>query len=459
MAQNITFDSDLIRRYNVQGPRYTSYPTALQFGEFESGALQRAIESSPLKDRDLSLYVHLPFCATLCYYCACNKIITRKREPAIEYLELLDKELDLVAPLFEIRHISQLHWGGGTPTFLEDSQIASLMDSIRSRFPFRNDAQGEFSIEVDPRTVDADRVAHLRSVGFNRLSLGIQDFEPVVQKAVNRVQSFDDTKEVMDAARLCGFRSISVDLIYGLPFQTYDSFSTTLKQIVELKPDRISIYNYAHLPDRFPPQKRILTTDLPEPPEKLKILKLCIEFLTDQGYIYIGMDHFALPDDELAIAQRDGTLQRNFQGYSTFADCDLLALGVTGISHIGNTYSQNTKEMDEYRDHLLGDQLPVIKGAFIDDDDQIRKQIIKELICNFSLNFQKIDAQFNIKFSEYFANEMQLLEPMESDGLINSDNEGITVTPSGRLLIRNICMVFDRYMSRTSLEKRFSNAI
>ena len=452
MGQDIIFDSDLIQRYNVQGPRYTSYPTALQFGEFEPGELKQAIENSPLKDRDLSLYVHLPFCATLCYYCACNKIITRKREPAIEYLELLDRELELLAPLFENRHISQLHWGGGTPTFLEDGQIASLMDSIRSHFPFRNDTQGEFSIEVDPRTVDADRVAHLRSVGFNRLSLGIQDFEPVVQKAVNRVQSYDDTRDVLEAARLCGFRSISVDLIYGLPFQTFESFSRTLKQIVELKPDRISIYNYAHLPDRFPPQKRILTTDLPEPPEKLKILKLCIEFLTDQGYIYIGMDHFALPDDELAIAQREGTLQRNFQGYSTFADCDLLALGVTGISHIGNTYSQNTREMDEYREHLLGDQLPVVKGAFIDDDDKIRKQIIKELICNFSLNFQKVDEQFNIKFSEYFADEIRLLEPMESDGLIITDDEDIIVTSAGRLLIRNICMVFE--IGRASCRER-----
>ena len=459
MGQGIVFDSDLIQRYNVQGPRYTSYPTALQFGEFESGALKQAIESSPMKDRDLSLYVHLPFCATLCYYCACNKIITRKREPAVEYLELLERELDLIAPLFTGRHISQLHWGGGTPTFLEDDQISSLMESLRSHFPFRNDAQGEFSIEVDPRTVDADRVAHLRSVGFNRLSLGIQDFEPAVQKAVNRIQSFDDTRGVLEAARLCGFRSISVDLIYGLPFQTYDSFSNTLKQIVELKPDRISIYNYAHLPDRFPPQKRILITDLPEPSEKLKILKLCIEFLTDQGYVYIGMDHFALPDDELAIAQRDGTLQRNFQGYSTFAECDLLALGVTGISHIGNTYSQNTREMDEYREHLLAGQLPVVKGALIDDDDKIRKQIIKELICNFGLKYQKIDEQFSIEFTEYFSAEIHLLQPMEDDGLIVVDNEGITVTSAGRLLIRNICMVFDRYMSRVALEKRFSNAI
>ena len=459
MDQAINFDSELIQRYNVQGPRYTSYPTALQFGEFEPGELEQAIASSPLKDRDLSLYVHLPFCATLCYYCACNKIVTRKREPAIEYLELLNRELDMVAPLFEGRHISQLHWGGGTPTFLDDDQISALMGRIREHFSFRNDSQGEFSIEVDPRTVDADRVANLRAVGFNRLSLGIQDFAPAVQKAVNRVQSYGDTREVIEAARLCGFRSISVDLIYGLPFQSYESFKVTLDQIVSIRPDRISIYNYAHLPDRFSPQKRILATDLPEPAEKLRILELCIEYLTANGYVYIGMDHFALPDDELAIAQRDGTLQRNFQGYSTFSDCDLLALGITGISHIGNSYSQNSKEIDGYRAHLLAGRLPVEKGAIIDEDDQVRKQVIKELICNFTLQFKELEERFNIVFEEYFAEEILLLQPMEDDGLVILDANSITVTATGRLFIRNICMAFDRYIRQAALEKRFSKAI
>lgn len=459
MDQAIKFDSDLIRRYNVQGPRYTSYPTALQFAEFEPEELEKAIANSPLKDRDLSLYVHLPFCANLCYYCACNKIVTRKREPAIEYLDLLYRELDLVAPLFAGRQISQLHWGGGTPTFLYDEQIAALMGKIREHFSFRNDSHGEFSIEVDPRTVDADRIAHLRAVGFNRLSLGIQDFAPAVQKAVNRIQSYEDTQEVIEAARLCGFRSISVDLIYGLPFQSYESFKNTLDQIVSLKPDRISIYNYAHLPDRFPPQKRILATDLPEPAEKLRILELCIKYLTTSGYIYIGMDHFALPDDELAIAQRDGTLQRNFQGYSTYSDCDLLALGITGISHIGNSYSQNSKVMEDYRAHLLADRLPVEKGAIIDEDDQVRKQVIKELICNFTLEFKKLEERFNINFDEYFAEEMLLLQPMENDGLVILNADSITVTATGRLFIRNICMVFDRYMKQAALENRFSKAI
>lgn len=459
MDQSINFDSELIQRYNVQGPRYTSYPTALQFGDFDPGELASAIANSPLRDHDLSLYVHLPFCATLCYYCACNKIVTRKKEPAIEYLELLNRELELVAPMLKDRRISQLHWGGGTPTFLDDDQIADLMGRIRGKFSFRSDTQGEFSIEVDPRTVDADRIAHLRGVGFNRLSLGIQDFAPAVQKAVNRVQSYEETQGVIEAARLCGFRSISVDLIYGLPFQSYQSFSQTLNQIVSLRPDRISIYNYAHLPDRFSPQKRILVTDLPVPAEKLRILQLCIEFLTANGYVYIGMDHFALPDDELAIAQRDGTLQRNFQGYSTFSDCDLLALGVTGISHIGNSYSQNSKEMDAYRTHLMAGRLPVEKGVTIDEDDQVRKQVIKELICNFTLEFRKLEDRFNIDFKEYFSEAIRLLQPMKDDGLVIMDADSITVTATGRLFIRNICMAFDRYIRQQALEQRFSKAI
>ena len=459
MDQNITFDRDLIQRYNVNGPRYTSYPTALQFGDFRPEELKSAIANSPLKDRDLSVYVHLPFCANLCYFCACNKIVTRKREPAIEYLHLLEKEFDLMAPFFEDRVISQLHWGGGTPTFLEDEQITSLMQTIRAHFELRSDVTGEFSIEVDPRTVNADRIAHLREVGFNRLSLGIQDFAPTVQKAVNRIQSYEDTQDVIEAARLCGFRSISVDLIYGLPFQTYASFRNTLNQVVSLRPDRVSVYNYAHLPERFPTQKRILTSDLPRPEEKLRILELSIELLNASGYVYIGMDHFALPDDELAIAQRDGTLQRNFQGYSTFADSDLLALGITGISHIGNTYSQNTKEMDEYRSHLLADRFPVEKGAVIDDDDQIRKQVIKELICNFNIRFSVLEEKFNITFTDYFADEMLALKSMIDDGLIIVDTDAITVTAKGRLFIRNICMVFDRYIAKATSEKRFSKAI
>ena len=457
--QNVVFDRHLIDRYNVSGPRYTSYPTALQFGELSSLELLRQISVSPFVDRDMSLYVHLPFCATLCYYCACNKVVTRKREPLQEYLDLLRREIDLIAPHFGNRFVSQLHWGGGTPTFLEDDEVTALMHLLRENFQFRDDSEGEFSIEIDPRTVDANRIQHLRSAGFNRLSLGIQDFNPDVQKAVNRVQSFELTRDVLSAARRSGFRSVSVDLIYGLPKQTEATFSTTLNQVVELRPNRISNYNYAHLPERFTPQKRIQASDLPAPEEKLDILGLCIEKLTAEGYVYIGMDHFALPDDELAVAQREGTLQRNFQGYSTYADCDLLALGVTGISQIGNSYSQNAKDLESYRQHLQRDQLPVERGVLIDAEDQLRKAVIKTLICEFSLDFTSIESAFNINFADHFSSELTALKRMAVDGLLTIHDGRIRVTQRGRLFIRNICMVFDRYIQAATMDKKFSKAI
>lgn len=449
------FDLDLIKRYDVPGPRYTSYPTALQFGEFDLADFDNAVKNSAYRDRDLSLYVHIPFCATLCYYCACNKIVTRKREPAVEYMKLLQREIELLAPSFEGRPVSQLHWGGGSPTFLDDNQISTLYGWLREAFRFRDDEEGEFSIEIDPRTVDADRIRHLRKEGFNRLSFGVQDFEPAVQKAVNRIQSIAETREVIEAAGAAGFGSISVDLIYGLPFQTYDTFANTLKQISDLGPDRISIYNYAHLPDRFSPQKRILASDLPNPDEKLRILELCIDFLTDAGYVYVGMDHFALPHDELAVALKEGTLQRNFQGYSTFADCDLLAMGVTGISHIGNSYSQNEKDLEAYSRRLENGELPLMQGVVIDDDDLLRKAVIKALMCHFELGFD----DFAVDFQGYFADELKRLESFQGDGLVTLSDSGIRVTPAGRYLIRNICMVFDRYLRRPDQQGRFSRAI
>ena len=464
-------NADLIRRYNVSGPRYTSYPTALQFAPYSESDFKEAVAASrsaleiPSTEKpgnandDLSVYVHIPFCATLCYYCACNKIVTKKREPAIEYLALLKQELAMVAPLFEGRVVSQLHWGGGTPTFFDDDQLLELMDALKSAFDFRSDDEGEFGIEIDPRTVDAERVAYLRKCGFNRLSFGIQDFNPVVQKAVNRIQTYEQTEEILEAARANGFESISVDLIYGLPHQSVSSFDETLKQIIELRPDRVSIFNYAHLPERFSPQKRILISDLPGPDEKLDILGLCIERLTSAGYVYIGMDHFALPDDELAVAQREGTLHRNFQGYSTYADCDLLALGVTGISNIGNTYSQNVKELDAYREKLVSGSIPVEKGVMIDNDDQIRKAVINALICQFELDFEKIEHAFGIDFQTYFANELDTLKPMVADELLAVSPGEIKVLESGRLLIRNICMVFDRYITSSDGTQAFSKAI
>lgn len=452
------FDLGLIRRYNVPGPRYTSYPTALQFGPFSEDDLERAIHYSPHRRDDLSLYVHLPFCATLCYYCACNKVVTRKQEPLARYLADLETEIHLQAPSFTGRRVSQLHWGGGTPTYLNDEQIETLYGQLTSAFNFCPDDEGEFSIEIDPRTVDAARVAKLRSTGFNRLSLGIQDFNPDVQAAVNRHQTFDDTRSIIQAARNSGFRSISVDLIYGLPKQSKESFSETLDLVNQLRPDRISIYNYAHLPDRFHPQRRILEEDLPTPEARLRILELCSNRLEEAGYVYIGMDHFALPDDELAQSLTDRTLQRNFQGYSTHADTDMLALGVTAISHIGNTYAQNAKDLDSYHEALAAQKLPIKQGVVIDEDDQIRKRVIRDMMCHFDLQFDEINQEFGISFRHYFDQELEQLQVMAADHLIEISDRQIRVTERGRFLIRNICMVFDRYISGSPVN-RYSRAI
>ena len=452
-------DLSLVRKYDVSGPRYTSYPTALQFGELTESAYVAAIDRSPNRDKDISLYFHIPFCDTLCYYCACNKVVTRDKTKAEAYLKLLYREIELKAKYLGDRTVSQLHWGGGTPTFLSDEQIQRLMNKIREHFELWSDESGEFSIEIDPRTVDADRIHALRKAGFNRLSMGIQDFNPTVQKAVNRIQSFEATQAVVKAARDCGFRSTSVDLIYGLPFQTVESVNRTLDQIIELSPDRISIYNYAHLPDRFMPQKRINLVDLPTAENKLKILKLCIEKLTaNNKYLYIGMDHFAKPGDELAIAQKEGTLHRNFQGYSTFSDRDLIAFGITGISFIGNVYAQNTKQLDEYERSIGMDRLPVEKGVVIDDDDLIRKAVIMALICHFKLEFAKVDERFGIEFTHYFKNELGHLRQFEEDDLLEVTSDGIYVNDKGRLLIRNICMSFDRHLKQVA-GQRFSKAI
>ncbi|MEX2489608.1 MAG: oxygen-independent coproporphyrinogen III oxidase [Pseudomonadales bacterium] len=452
-------DLSIISKYDVSGPRYTSYPTALQFAELDDDQYIQAIHDSPRKDKDISLYFHIPFCDTLCYYCACNKIITRDKSKAEDYLRLLYREIELKAEHLAGRSVSQLHWGGGTPTFLSDLQIQALMDKNREHFQLWSDEDGEFSIEIDPRTVDEARIQALRKAGFNRLSMGIQDFNPVVQKAVNRIQSFEATESVIKAARGCGFRSISVDLIYGLPHQTVESVRNTLDQIIELSPDRISIYNYAHLPDRFTPQKRIKLVDLPSADNKLRILKLCIEKLTGEaGYCYIGMDHFAKPEDELAVAQSQGTLHRNFQGYSTFSDRDLIAFGVTAISLVGNTYAQNTKQMDEYERRINSGQLPVEKGVVIDQDDLIRKAVIMALICHFEIEFADIEAEFGINFTNYFAEELEQLEQFAGDGLLILKEDSIQVTDKGRLLIRNICMCFDRHLKQVS-GQRFSKAI
>jgi oxygen-independent coproporphyrinogen-3 oxidase len=458
---NPVFDLNLIQKYNVSGPRYTSYPTALQFtDEFTEQTYRDAVDQSFRKESSLSLYFHLPFCATVCYYCACNKIITKDRGVALPYLDHLHREIEQQGDLHDrSRPVSQLHWGGGTPTYISNEQMTALMTQTRKHFNLYSDDSGEYSLEIDPRTVDREKISLLRELGFNRISLGIQDFDPRVQQAVNRIQSEDQTFEVIEAAREDGFRSVSVDLIYGLPHQSTASFTITLDKINRMNPDRISIYNYAHLPDRFKTQRQIKAEDIPSPAEKLQILELCINQLTSFGYVYIGMDHFAKPEDELAVAQRNGSLQRNFQGYSTHAECDMVAMGITAISNIGVTYSQNEKSPDLYYDKIDQGRLPVFQGAVIDADDQIRKAVIMSLICQFELSFSEIESKYDIAFQDYFHNELQRLSALAEDELLELDEKQIRVSSKGRLLIRNICMIFDRYIQAPQLSNRFSKVI
>lgn len=423
MYQTLEFDPDLIRRYDASGPRYTSYPTAVQFTEaFDAaryGEIAR-LSNSASQAVPLSLYFHIPFCDTVCFYCACNKVITKNRTRAIPYLEQLCREIELQAGLFDNkRPVDQLHWGGGTPTFLSIDQMRELMRVTGEHFQLRTDDSGEYSIEIDPREADAEKIALLRSLGFNRLSLGVQDFDPEVQQAVNRIQSETQTWAVLDAARAEGFKSVSVDLIYGLPLQTVERFKATLDKVIAAGPDRLSVYNYAHLPQLFKTQRQINEALLPSAEEKLAILGLTIERLTQAGYLYIGMDHFARPDDELAVAQRQGTLHRNFQGYSTHADCDLVAMGATAISKVGNSYSQNLKTLDDYAACLQRGELAVFRGVELDADDVLRREVITRLIGNFELDFGVIEAGYGIDFRAYFAAALRALEAFAVDELLN----------------------------------------
>jgi oxygen-independent coproporphyrinogen-3 oxidase len=461
MEQGISFDLDLIRRYDQSGPRYTSYPTAVEFHEgFGADAYAAACARSNASGRSLSLYFHLPFCDTVCFYCACNKIATKDRSLAPPYLERLHREIEMQSQLFDrSRTVTQLHWGGGTPTFLSHDQMQALMDQTRRHFTLVDDAEGEYSIEIDPREANASTVALLRRIGFNRMSLGVQDFDPRVQAAVNRIQTEAETLEVLDAARAEGFRSISIDLIYGLPFQTAASFLGTLDRIIELTPDRVSVFNYAHLPERFKPQRRINEADLPAPEVKLDILQSTIARLTEKGYVYIGMDHFARPDDELALAQRAGTLYRNFQGYSTHADCDLIGLGVTSIGKVDNTYGQNRRELEPYYADIDAGRLPVFRGLELNRDDLIRRDAITRLICNFQLSIPAFESAWDIRFAEYFADALGRLESMEVDGLLEVADGTIRILPRGRLLVRNICMAFDAYLATKTGPIGFSKVI
>lgn len=461
MENALTLAPELIAKYDQSGPRYTSYPTADRFSaDFGEADYIQAARQSNAGGGPLSLYFHIPFCNTVCYYCACNKVVTKDRGRAAPYLARLHREIAMQGALFDkSRPVTQLHWGGGTPTFISHDEMAELMRVTGEHFQLLGDDSGEYSIEIDPREAGGDTIAHLRSLGFNRISLGVQDFDPKVQKAVNREQGRDETLAVIDAIRANGFHSLSLDLIYGLPHQSVASFAETLEQVIALQPDRLSIFNYAHLPERFKPQRRINEADLPAAAEKLDILRMTAEKLDEAGYVYIGMDHFARPDDSLAVAQREGNLYRNFQGYSTHADCDLVAMGVTAIGSVADTYSQNSRDMDEYMAGIDAGRLPIVRGLKLTEDDRLRRAVITQLICHFSLYFAAVDLAWGIQSRDYFKSELQELEPMMADGLLTIDQSGIRVLPAGRPLIRNICMVFDAWLRSGNSQARFSRVI
>jgi oxygen-independent coproporphyrinogen-3 oxidase len=460
-TQNLVFDPQIIRRFDVNGPRYTSYPTADRFVEaFDAEAAKLWLGKRNIGgiSRPLSLYFHIPFCNTICYYCACNKIITKDHGRSAKYLKYLAKEIELQSGYLDGEHeVIQLHWGGGTPTFLSHDEMRQLMGATRQHFKLLEG--GEYSIEVDPRKVDDATVALLGELGFNRMSVGVQDFDEGVQRAINRIQTEEETAGVIKAARANGFQSISVDLIYGLPHQTVMGFNRTLERVLAMDPDRLSIYNYAHLPSLFKPQRRINDADLPSADAKLQILALAIKKLTDAGYVYIGMDHFAKPDDELAVAQRQGRLHRNFQGYSTYADCDMLSFGISSIGKVGPTYSQNVKTLDEYYDRLDNGVLPVFRGIELNADDILRRSIIQALMCHFELSIESIESAHLINFKEYFAAELADLKELEAGGLVKVDKDWISVLPPGRMLVRAISMVFDRYLRADRQRTRYSKVI
>ncbi|MFN5255872.1 MAG: oxygen-independent coproporphyrinogen III oxidase [Limnohabitans sp.] len=458
-----TITPELLSRFDVPGPRYTSYPTADRFVEaFDQAdhiqALTQRQNGTFGKPSALSLYVHIPFCESLCYYCACNKIITKHKERSAQYLTYLSKELDLhTRHLGRGQAVSQLHLGGGTPTFMSDDELRQLMAMLRAHFSLV--PGGEYSVEVDPRTVDEGRLAVLAELGFNRLSFGVQDFDSAVQKAIHRIQPAEQVFKLVQASRRLGFESVNVDLIYGLPLQTPESFERTLSQVQQLRPDRIALYAYAHLPERFKPQRRIHAEDLPAGGQKVAMLARSIDALTDAGYVYIGMDHFALPEDALAVAKRQGRLHRNFQGYSTQADCDLIALGVSSIGRMGSTYSQNAKTMEEYCDLLDQGLFPVVRGLALTRDDLIRRAVIMALMCQGHLQFEAINLAWLIDFKTVFAQELKLLQDMQEQGLVKLTDGGIQVTATGWFFVRGVAMVFDRYVQADCNRNRFSKII
>ena len=463
MGKRTIFDQDLINRYDKTGPRYTSYPTAVQFstvyGASDYAGWVNDSNQDPIP-APLSLYLHIPFCNTICYYCACSKIVTRDYDKATAYVQLLKREIELQAALFDReRPVLQMHWGGGTPSYLHDEHIREILDAIHANFSLTSDEKGEFAIEVDPRTTDADRIANLRAFGFNRISFGVQDFNLEVQQAINRVHSPSHILEVIAAARGSGFHSINIDLMYGLPKQNVGSFVDTINTAIKASPDRLAVYNYAHLPEMFKPQRRINAEELPSPGEKLEMLQKTIDLLQDAGYVYIGMDHFAKQDDELVKAQQHGGLYRNFQGYSTNADCDVVAMGITAIGRIGDNYSQNTRDLQEYGNRLAAGEIPIFRGLELEPDDILRKEIINQLMCHFRLDIAELEGKWGIEFKTYFADAIGNLKVMQQDGLLKLGDDAIEVLPAGRLLVRSICMEFDRYLKEKELGQRFSRVI
>lgn len=459
--QPLVWNQELIKRYDLAGPRYTSYPTAPQFSEqFTETALLNAITRSNAAHKPLSLYFHIPFCDTLCYYCGCNKIVTNNKSRALPYVQRMIQELALYADLFDhSRIVKQLHWGGGTPTFISDDEMSLLMHATRKLFQLSDDGSEEFSVEIHPGRVSIETMQHLRNLGFNRVSMGVQDFDEQVQKAVNRFNSLEEITRLMNALRAQEYQSISMDLIYGLPFQTLKTMDDTLNKVVELSPDRLSIFNYAHMPHIFKSQSLIHDRDLPSANEKLDLLHFAIEKLQAEGYVYIGMDHFAKPTDELVTAQQQGKLQRNFQGYSTHGDCDLLAVGASSISMIDNVYVQNAKELNLYQQKLDVGLLPFAKGFTLNVEDELRRYVINQLICHCRLEFNEVFThQFGVVAHRHFSRELDTLSPMVEDGLISITPLGIEVHNAGRMLIRRICMVFDEYLNNNQ-QIRYSKII
>ncbi|WP_372018157.1 oxygen-independent coproporphyrinogen III oxidase [Pseudoxanthomonas sp. 10H] len=459
------FDPRLLQRYDVPGPRYTSYPTAPQFtpgfGEAELRQVAAASNGDPIP-RPISLYLHIPFCTSPCFYCGCNRIITRDKTRGEAYLTRLYREIAMASTLFDRdRDVEQVHFGGGTPNFLDPAQIAEVVDVLRRHFSFARGPRMDCSIELDPRFVSPDEIGQLAAIGFNRASLGVQDFDPVVQQAVNRVQGVEQTLGIIEACRTHGFRSVNVDLIYGLPKQTLEGFSRTLDLTLQARPDRLAIYGYAHMPQLFRPQQRIHAEDLPSPEAKLDLLRLAIDKLGAAGYEYIGMDHFALPEDELARAQREGGLHRNFMGYTTHAESDLVGLGVSAISHIGASFSQNPRDIGSWEQAIDAGRLPVWRGMRMDEDDVIRADVIQALMCHGELDFDALGKRHVIDFRDYFRGALERIAPLQDDGLVEVDAHGLHATSRGRLLLRIIAMCFDRYLAPAAdaATPRFSRTV